>query len=225
VTASPRRDRVYRRLAIDLRRADSIPDVSRAPSRHHAASDYGRTSARTRVLVEWLRHLEHRSGFTDSSEVDQLRADLYRSLATAGTHDPAAVEVLIDQFHLPTPVSDEVRTEAAQALRKVASHEHHAELSRLAGDRSLGVCRAPLLEWLTDFGQPDGLNVITNQIDDPRVRATAITCLRRFRPTPIHLIGTVESFLDDPDPVTRHHASRTVAVLYAAVFAANSRAI
>lgn len=182
-------------------------------------------SCPTCVLVDWLRHVEERSGFTDSSEVDQLRIDLCRSLASTGTRDCGAAEVLIDQFYLQPPVSAEVLTEAAQALRELASRDHRDELSRLAADRALGACRSGILECLTEHGQHGDVHLIADQIGDPSVRATAIACLRRFRPTPVHLIGTVEAYLYDPDSAVREQASRTVAVLYAAMFAANSGAI
>ncbi|MFE0750684.1 hypothetical protein [Gordonia sp. NPDC058843] len=217
MTASSRRERVYQRLAADLTlaRDQGHPDVS----------DTRRMSSLTGVLVDWLRHVQDRSGFTNDREVDQLRLDLCRSLATTGTHDTAAVEVLIDQFHLQPPASNAVLTKAAQALRHLATRYHHDELSELAADRSLGACRSGILVWLAEHGQTENLHLIAAQIDDPSVRATAIACLRHFRPTPTELISTVEHYLYDPDRAVRHQASRTVAVLYVAVFAANSRAI
>lgn len=221
MTAPSRRERVYRRLAADLAHAASSPH-SRG---HLGVADMRRMSCPTCVLVDWLRHVEERSGFTDSSEVDQLRIDLCRSLASTGTRDCGAAEAVIDQFYLQPPVSAEVLTEAAQALRELASRDHHVELSRLAADRALGACRSGILECLTEHGQQQDVHLVADQISDPSVRATAIACLRRFRPTPVHLIGTVEDYLYDPDSAVREAASRTVAVLYAAVFAANSGAI
>ena len=221
MTATSRRERVYRRLAADLAHAASSPHSHG----HLGVADMRRMSCPTCVLVDWLRHVEERSGFTDSSEVDQLRIDLCRSLASTGTRDCGAAEAVIDQFYLQPPVSAEVLTEAAQALRELASRDHHVELSRLAADRALGACRSGILEWLTEHGQHEDLHLVGDQVDDPSVRATAIACLRRFRPTPVHLIGTVEPYLYDPDSAVREQASQTVAVLYAAVFAANSGAI
>lgn len=88
-----------------------------------------------------------------------------------------------------------------------------------------GRCSIKILECLTEHGQQEDVDLIADQISDPSVRATAIACLRRFRPTPVHLIDTVEAYLYDPDSAVREQASRTVAVLYAAMFAANSGAI
>ena len=221
MTAPSKRERVYQRLAADLARAASSPHSHG----HLGVADRRRTSSPTDVLVDWLRHIEERSGFTDSSEVDQLRIDLCRSLASNGTRDCGAAEALIDQFYLQPPVSVEALTEAAQALRELASRDHHDELSRLAADRTLGACRSGILECLTEHGQHGDVHLVADQIGDPSVRATAIACLRRFRPTPVHLIDTVEPYLYDPDSAVREQASQTVAVLYAAVFAADSGAI
>lgn len=221
MTATSRRELVYQRLAADLAHADSSPHSHG----HLGVADMRRMSCPTCVLVDWLRHVEERSGFTDSSEVDQLRIDLCRSLASTGTRDCGAAEVLIDQFYLHPPVSAEALTEAAQALRELASRDHHDDLSRLAADRALGACRSGILECLTEHGQREDVHLVADQISDPSVRATAIACLRRFRPTPVHLIGTVETYLYDPGSAVREQASRTVAVLYVAMFAANSGAL
>lgn len=221
VTAPSRRERVYQRLAADLAHAAPSPHLRE----HLGVADMPQMSSLTGVLVDWLRHIEERSGFTDSGEVDQLRIDLCRSLASTDTRDCGAAEALIDQFYLQPPVSAEALNEAAQALRELASRDHHDELSKLAADRTLGARRSGILECLTEHGQQEDVHLVADQISDPSVRATAIACLRRFRPTPVHLIGTVEAYLYDPDSAVREAASRTVAVLYAAVFAANSGAI
>ncbi|MDH3013905.1 hypothetical protein [Gordonia alkanivorans] len=160
-----------------------------------------------------------RSSLQDVSELTQR----IRELDTPKACDTPAAAALFDLFELDLLPSGEVLYEAACALRTLATVCDFDRVASIASNTTFGVSRSPLLAWLVDHSGSRGLEVVVDQLADPTVRAIGLRHLRRYHPTPTHLIGSIESFLDDPDPRVRTEAERTANLLYLAIFAPSLR--
>ncbi|TSD93515.1 hypothetical protein FOV72_19840 [Gordonia rubripertincta] len=155
----------------------------------------------------------------DGSEL----AKRVRELNTARARETTAVDALFDLFKLDPFPGDEVLRGAATTLQTLASVCDFDRVAALASNTTFGTSRSPLLAWLVDHGGPRGLEVVVHQLADPTVRAVGLGQIRRYRPPPEHVIGSIESFLDDPDAHVRAEAARTANLLYLAVFAPSLR--
>lgn len=192
-------------------------------SRHHTrpaqwARVYERLS-HALAEIEGVHAPPLRSSFLGGSAL----AERVRELNTAKARETTAVDALFDLFELDPLPGGEVLHEAASALRTLAAVYDFDRVAALASNATFGINRSPLLAWLVDHGGPRGLEVVVHQLADPTVRAIGLGQLRRYRPPPEHLIGSIESFLDDPDAHVRAEAARTANVLYLAIFAPSLR--
>jgi hypothetical protein len=161
------------------------------------------------VLIDWIKHLPDRTAMTDPWEIGNFREALYRALTTPDAMGTEAVPLLLTQYTVEPPLSDFNTYGLSNALLHLAMPSDFDAIARLAQDRSIGG-RSPLLEWLIKQGLDEGLQIVVDQIEDPKVRAQSLRHLRKFRPLPEGLRPVVEPYLEDPDAEVRKQAKLTL---------------
>lgn len=162
------------------------------------------------VLIDWLKHAEHRVPLTDPFDLDRFRSGIYRALTTIDAMGTEAVPLLMSEFYREPQQSPGTLHAAANALRYLAVPSDFDRIAALASDRSLGSGRAALLEWLIIQGTPEGLQIVVDQIDDDTVRALGIKFIRQYTPLPSGLRPVIEHYLEDPVSEVRKQAAATL---------------
>ncbi|WP_246007905.1 HEAT repeat domain-containing protein [Gordonia oryzae] len=162
------------------------------------------------LIIDWVRHVEEKSGLKDPRELANFRDGLYRSLTTIDAMGTDAVPLLMDQYYLDPRLPEVNAYAVGNALRYLAVPSDFDNMAKLGADRSLGSGRAAILEWLVNQGLPEGLQIVVDQLDDPSVRALGIKYIRQFKPLPSGLRPVIEQYLDDSDSEVRKQARATL---------------
>jgi HEAT repeat protein len=174
---------------------------------HHF--DYQPTAA-IPVLAEWLTDLEDRWPGAESEERSRARESLIRALDVKQSRNSAAIPALISQFDTTKTIDEYVRWAAGNSLYDIpADDTHFDDLVRIATDRTLGMSRQMVVNWLWKSRRKDEAGAVAlGLIDDETVQGHALEALARLRTQGIR--EQIEPFLSSKNRYYRQRARRII---------------
>jgi hypothetical protein len=163
------------------------------------------------VLAEWLIELETRwSGFETKGR-DLARKTLSNALGgnKVARESTTAVPALISQFDPNKEINPYTRWAAGHAIYELpAGGRYFDQLAAIAADRSFGMERQLVVNWLGKSRHPDAAGIAVAQLDEEIVRGHALEALARLRAQGVS--KRVEPFLTSKNAWWRRVAERIV---------------
>lgn len=203
---TPTDDASAARLLADYRQAggpgSTIPEIF----------DRGTDSiAVIEVLAEWLIELETRWPGPETEGRNLARKTLSNALGgnKVARKSKTAVPALISQFDPNKEINPYTRWAAGNAIYDIpAGKQYFDQLAAIAADRSFGMERQLVVNWLGKSQHPNAAAIAVAQLDEEIVRGHALEALARLRAQGVS--KQVEPFLTSKNKWWRRVAERVV---------------
>ncbi|MFE6859708.1 HEAT repeat domain-containing protein [Nocardia sp. NPDC057668] len=177
--------------------ARGLADLPRPP-RHPAGA--------IAVLAEWLADLEARWPGPDTDR-DTARLVLVQALNRRESRASAAILALIAQFDASKAIGENARWSAGNALYEIpAGDKYFDELAGIAANRSLGMSRQMVVNWLGKSHRPEAATIAADQLGDESVCGHALEALASLRAQGVR--EQVEPFANSKNKWHRRTAER-----------------
>ncbi|MFI5720600.1 HEAT repeat domain-containing protein [Nocardia sp. NPDC051750] len=204
---TPTDDASATRLLADYRQAggygSTIPEIFERGPDSIAVID---------VLAEWLIELETRWPGPETEGRGLARSTLSNALGgskAAARKSTKAVPALISQFDPNKEINPYTRWAAGNAIYDIpAGIQYFDQLAAIAADRSFGMERQLVVNWLGKSQHPDAAAIAVAQLDEEIVRGHALEALARLRAQGVS--KQVEPFLSSKNKWWRRTAERIV---------------
>lgn len=160
------------------------------------------------VLAEWLTELETRWPGPETEGRNLARKTLSNTLGNkAARKSDAAVPALISQFDAKKEINPHTRWAAGNAIYSIpAGAQYFDQLAAIAANRSFGMERQMVVDWLGKSRHPGAVAVAVAQLDDDTVQGHALEALARLRAQGVR--RQIEPFLTSKNKWHRRLAER-----------------
>ena len=210
MVVTPEWERAHERLSADITKAAKKHGLN-----FRNISDLVNTNERypelIPLLVDWLKHVEARSGLKDPRDLHNFRDGLYRALTTVDAMGGDVVALLADSFYITPPAPFMTLAAIGNALKYLAVPSDYPRMRQIAVDRTLSFGRAPVIEWLLRQDPDDAVPLAVGELDDSSVRPYVLRSLRVIKSLPVSLREKVKPYLEDPDSEVRLQVKKTLA--------------